>query len=267
MTLTATVTAVSPSTAAVNGGTVSFYNGPALPGNLLGTSTAVVNGVASIATSALPVGASLTITAVYSGGANFLTSPGVLNAYAVTAAGTNTAVSAAPASGDVFGESVTFTATVTAAALLSTAVVNGGTVSFYDGSVAPSNLIGISGTVAAGTAAFTTSSLAVSLGHTIPGGLLRQYRTSRLQHRHTRQLCRLPGRHQYRRHGFSRQRRCLRPSGDPHRHGDRRRAEHRDRQRRHRQLSTTGSVAPANLIGTLQRALSTALRRPSPPTP
>ena len=72
-----------------------------------------------------------TILAVYAGNANYAGSTGTLS-YAVAQAGTTTTVVASPASGDVFGEQVTFTATV-AAASPSTAAVNGGTVNFYDG--------------------------------------------------------------------------------------------------------------------------------------
>ena len=164
--MTATVTANTPSTATVSGGTVNFYNGAAVAANLLGTSGAVAGGTASFTTSALTVGASLTITAVYSGNTNFATSTGALTSYAVGQASTATTVAANPAGGDVFGQAVTFTATVTAQNP-SAAVVNGGTVSFYDGAPIPLNLLGTSAAVSAGTATLTSSALSVNNGHTI----------------------------------------------------------------------------------------------------
>ena len=164
VTLTATI-ANSNSPALVNGGAVTFYDGPALTGTLLGTSTSVVNGSASISTTALPPGASHTITAVYSGVADFAGSMGALTGYAVIADSTSTAVAASPSSGAVFGQSVTLTATI--ANQNSSAVVSGGTVSFYDGAAITANLIGTSGAVAGGAASIMTAALAVSAGHTI----------------------------------------------------------------------------------------------------
>ena len=168
VTLTATVTTASPSSAPVNGGTVKFYDGAAIPANLLGTSTAVVNGSASITTGALSVNPSHTITAVYSGdGLDFNGSTGTLPNYSVVAVGTHTAVAASPATGDAFGVSVTLTANITSLSP-GAATVAGGTVSFYDGSAIPANLIGTSGhAVVGGTASISTSALAVSSGHTI----------------------------------------------------------------------------------------------------
>lgn len=71
ITLTATITAQSGVTAA---GTVNFYNGSTL---LNSTPVAVTGGVASLTTSALPVGA-LTLTAIYSGNLDFVTSTSAL---------------------------------------------------------------------------------------------------------------------------------------------------------------------------------------------
>ena len=165
VTMTATVTPVNPSTAPVNEGTVSFYDGTPSLANLLGTSSTVANGVATFSTGALPVGSGQTINAVYSGTAGYISSTGTQFSYAVAAAGTGTAVSAAPVSGDVFGEAVLLTATVTATSP-STAVVNSGTVSFYDGAAVAANLLGMSGTVTGGSATLSTSVLAVT-NHTI----------------------------------------------------------------------------------------------------
>ena len=159
VTLAATVANMS-SLVFVNGGTVSFYNGA----TLLGTSLPVVNGLASITTTALPVNASLSLTAVYAGdGVTFQGSTGTLS-YAVSAASTTTTVAALPSS-PVFDQAVTFTATVLASNP-SAAVVNGGTVSFYDGAISPADLLGVSGAVANGTASITTGVLAAG-GHTI----------------------------------------------------------------------------------------------------
>src|SRR5260370_24507661 len=66
VTFTATVTAVAPSTAAVNTGTVTFLDG-ATP---LATVTLSATGVAAFATAALTAG-SHTITANYSDGVSF----------------------------------------------------------------------------------------------------------------------------------------------------------------------------------------------------
>ena len=165
VTLTAAVTNTNTA-AAVNGGTVNFYNGAAVAANLLGTSTAVVNGAASITTTALPVAGNLTITAVYSGNSNFAGSTGTQTNYAVAQANTTTAVTASPASGDVIGAAVTFTATVAPVAPSGLAV-NGGTVEFFDGSPVSGILLGISGAVAGGTATLTTSALTLGNNHTI----------------------------------------------------------------------------------------------------
>ena len=163
-TVTLTATVSSP-TATVNGGTVSFYNGTPIPANLLGTSTAVAGGSASITTTALPVNANLTLTAFYTGTGNFITSTGTLNNSAVAQALTTTTVAASPASGDVFGESVTFTATVLPVSP-STVTIGEGTVNFYNGAAVPANLLG-TGNVSGGTATFTTTALPVNPNDTI----------------------------------------------------------------------------------------------------
>ena len=160
VTLTAVVGAVNPSLAVVNGGTVSFYSGAAIPANLLGVSGAVTGGTASITTAALTLSSGLTITAVYSGdGLDFSTSTGTLNSYSVAQAPVSTVVSALPSGSQVFGAAVTLTANLTATG--STATVNGGTVSFYNGAPIAANLLGTSATVSGGAASISTSALPV----------------------------------------------------------------------------------------------------------
>jgi hypothetical protein len=98
----------------------------------LGTAN-VSNGTATIQTSALPVGANQTLTATYTGSGNYLSSSGTLSNYSVSSASTGVAVSAAPSSGDLFGQSVTLTATVSNTSPGSGAAVNEGSVSFSVG--------------------------------------------------------------------------------------------------------------------------------------
>ena len=151
VTLTAAVSANSPSPSSVNGGTVSFHDGSPT-GLLLGTSSAVANGLATITTSALAVGTH-TIVAVYAGTTSFTFSNGSLTNFAVAKANTSVAVvSSAPISG--FGNPVTFTATLSALAP-STAAVQTGTVTFKDGGTTLSTVT-LSGT---NVAIFTTSAL------------------------------------------------------------------------------------------------------------
>ena len=147
VTFTATVTAAAPGSGTPTG-TVTFYDGS----TVLDTAT-LSGGSAAFATSALALG-SHPITAVYGGDTNFTgsTSPvftQVVNEYAST-----TAVSSS-VSPSVYGQSVIFTATVSA-----TVPGEGtptGTVTFYDGSTALDTE-----TLSGGSAMFTTSSLAVA---------------------------------------------------------------------------------------------------------
>jgi hypothetical protein len=119
---------------------------------LLGTSGTVTGGLATFSVSGLNLGANQTITAVYSGQTGFFnTSTGTLTPYTVNQAGTTTSVSASPSSGLVYGQPVTFTATVLVSAPSGAAQVDGGSVNFYDGTAVPANLLGnatILGTVA-----------------------------------------------------------------------------------------------------------------------
>ena len=80
-------------------------------------------------------------------------STGTLNGFVVGSVGTTTTISAS-ANPTALGHSVTFTATVTSTG----GTPNGGTVSFYDGTAIPANLIG-TGNVSGGQASTSTSNL------------------------------------------------------------------------------------------------------------
>ena len=148
VTYTATVSAVAPG-AGTPLGNVTFRNG----GTVLGT-VALANGVARLASAALAQGTH-TITATYNGEARFTTSVSAGHTQRVFH---NTTVALTrSANPSVFGQSVTFTATVNRAPNLG---VPTGTVTFRDGSsvLATVNVAGN------GTAAFTTTSLSMG-GH------------------------------------------------------------------------------------------------------
>jgi hypothetical protein len=159
VTFTATAVSVSPSAAEPGSGTVSFYNGTATAANLLG-SAALVGGVASFSTASLSV-ANHTIIAVYSGSAGFAASSSTIT-QSVTAAGTNTNVSSAQGAGSTFGQSVSFTASVTIASP-GNGHPTGGTVRFYDGAT----LLGSALLATGGTATFATAALAANPNHAI----------------------------------------------------------------------------------------------------
>jgi hypothetical protein len=151
VTFTATVTA-SGSGAGTPGGTVTFTDGVTSIGG--GTLSA---GTASFSTAALSVG-NHTITVSYSGDMNFnaSTSTAITQTVNKSASSTTVVTSVNPS---VFGQNVTFTATVSASG--SGAGTPGGTVTFNDGVTS----IG-SGTLSAGTASFSTAALSVG-NHTI----------------------------------------------------------------------------------------------------
>ncbi|MEI8370631.1 MAG: Ig-like domain repeat protein [Planctomycetia bacterium] len=137
-------------------GTIQFLDN----GVALGGLVALVNGTATLATTALTTG-SHSITARYSGDANYLVTTSATFTQTVNQI-TTTATLATSAASTVHGGSVTFTATLPAAAT--------GTVTFYDDTVA-GNRVALSGavnlTVAAGattgTATFTTTALAAGV--------------------------------------------------------------------------------------------------------
>jgi hypothetical protein len=159
VTFTANVTATAPASG-TRTGTVDFQAGGV---DIVGCSAQAVpaSGKATCATSTLPVGAS-SITAIYSGDANFVASSAAPLTQTVNQGGTTTKVvsSLNPAS---TGVTVTFTATVTATA--PAVGTRTGTVAFDDGGVAIS---GCAAQVlaAAGTATCATSALTAGT-HTI----------------------------------------------------------------------------------------------------
>jgi hypothetical protein len=125
-------------------GTVTFMDGS----TPLGSAT-IKNGSASFSTKSLTVG-SHNITAVYGGDSNFVGSTSTVLTQAVSQDGATVTLS--PTSAVTIGQSVTFTATVGAAA--PGAGAPGGTVTFMDGSTP----LG-SGTIMNGKASFSTTSL------------------------------------------------------------------------------------------------------------
>ncbi|MSQ93475.1 MAG: hypothetical protein EXR98_02840, partial [Gemmataceae bacterium] len=129
----------------------------------LGTGTVGAGGQASIPTTLLALG-SRTITATYTDDSavpNFANSVGTLN-YTITAATTFTKVTANPASGAVFGQAVTFTATITSPT--GTPPVSANSVVFLDVTTGANLGFGTPG--AGNTASLTTNVLTVTT-HTI----------------------------------------------------------------------------------------------------
>src|SRR6266581_2175518 len=149
VTFTATVT--GSTTVATPTGTVQFKDGTTVLATISVTTTAGVT-TATFTTSTLAVG-SHSITATYGGDTNFTGSTSAVLTQTVNKASTSTTV-ASSANPSVFGQSVTFTATVVVVA--PGAGSPSGTVTFLDGATA----LG-SGTLSGGTATFTTSALAI----------------------------------------------------------------------------------------------------------
>ncbi len=147
VTFTATVSANSPGSGTPTG-SVTFYNGS----TALGLPAILSGGKASLKTSALPAGSD-SITVVYSGDTNFITSTSAALTQTVNQDATTTRLTSS-ANPSVYGQSVTFTATVAASAPGSGTPT--GTVTFMDGT----NALG-TGTLSGDTTTFTTSSLAV----------------------------------------------------------------------------------------------------------
>jgi hypothetical protein len=149
VTFTATVTAVAPGTGTPTG-TVTFLDGA----TTLGTGALNGSGVATFTTSALTV-ASHPITAVYGGDASFNGSTSSIVNQVVNAGGGTPSATALVSSANpsVFGQSVTFTATVTGTGPIPT-----GTVTFLDGATT----LGTGALNGSGVATFTTSALAVA---------------------------------------------------------------------------------------------------------
>lgn len=125
--LTATIAVVSPGGGTPTG-TVDFYNnGSTTP---LGTGTLNSSGVATLATTALPVGAN-SIVADYSGDPNYSSSDSSAVPVTVAPAVTTTTSLASSPGAPVFGQDVTLTATV--APITTGAGTPTGTVEFFNG--------------------------------------------------------------------------------------------------------------------------------------
>lgn len=153
VTFTAAVSALAPGTGTPTG-TVTFLDG----GSPIGTGT-LSEGVATFTTSALAVG-SHTITTSYGGDGTFNDNTGSLNGNPqVVSKSDSTMVVTSSSDPAVFGQTVTFAATVSAVAPGTGTPT--GTVTFSDGG----GPIG-SGTLSGGVATFTTSALAVG-SHTV----------------------------------------------------------------------------------------------------
>ena len=146
VTFTATVSANAPGSGTPTG-LVTFKDGTMV----LGSGT-LSGGVASFSTNSLSV-ASHSITAVYGRDGNFTTSTSVVLSQVVNQDRTSTSLNS-PVNPSVFGQSVTFTATVSADAPGSGTPT--GLVTFKDGTTT----LG-SGTLSGGVASFTTSKLSV----------------------------------------------------------------------------------------------------------
>ena len=147
VTFTATVSPAAPGSGTPTG-SVTFMDGS----TTLGSGTLNGSGAATISTKTLAVGLHA-ITAVYGGDGNFITSTSPTLNQAVNQDWTSTALSTS-VNPSVYGQSVTFTATVSAAAPGSGTPT--GSVTFVDGSTA----LG-SATLSSGKASFKTTSLVV----------------------------------------------------------------------------------------------------------
>src|SRR5262249_51091621 len=113
--------------------------------------------------SALSVGTH-TVHADYAGSSGYTGSSGSVSGLAVAQGSTTTSVTASPTS-SVFGQPVTFTATVTPIAP-STAAPNGGNVNFYDGAPASGGVLIGPVTASNGTAQLVYNALPVG-PHTV----------------------------------------------------------------------------------------------------
>jgi autotransporter-associated beta strand protein len=153
VTFTATITTNAPGVG-TPAGTVTFLDGT----TTLGVGTLNGSGVTTFTTSALAIGAH-SITAVYNGSTDFALSTSSVILESVVQANTTSAL-VASVNPTVFGQSVTFTDTVTAAA--PGAGTPTGTVTFLDGSTT----LGVASLNGSGVATFAVSTLALG-GHSI----------------------------------------------------------------------------------------------------
>src|SRR5207237_415446 len=99
-----------------------------------------------------------------SGNSNFAGSTGALNPFVVSPANSSTVVTAAPIA-TVFGQSVTFTATISAVSP-GAGIASGGTRQFFDGGTSGTPL-GSSSVITSGSATLTTNVLPANPRHTI----------------------------------------------------------------------------------------------------
>lgn len=143
---TVTFTATVASGAGAPTGSVTFKDGSTSIGSGI-----LAGGIATFTTSALTAG-SHSITAVYAGSTNYATSTSTPLIQNVTLVDTNTSV-ATSKTPTVYGEPITFTATVT-----STQGTPAGTVTFKDGA----SSLGTSTLNGSGVATLTTSALSVN---------------------------------------------------------------------------------------------------------
>ncbi|MGA2036081.1 MAG: Ig-like domain repeat protein [Acidimicrobiales bacterium] len=150
VTFTATVTDNTSGSTGTPTGTVTFYDN----GTQIGPVTSLASGVATYTTSTLTAGTH-PITVSYSGDSNFGTSTSSPLSQVVNQAASKTTVSSS-LNPSVYGQSLTFTATVTDSTSGSTGTPTG-TVTFEDSGYA----IG-TGTLNGGQATFMTSSLSVA---------------------------------------------------------------------------------------------------------
>ena len=156
VTFTASVTVAAPG-AGTPTGTVAFEEGT----TVLGTETLGSSGVVSFTTAGLGIGSD-TITAVYSGDTNFDTSSASTTETVTQATqiGTTTAITATPTA-SVYGQSVTFTASV--AVVAPGTGTPTGTVAFEEGTtVLNTETLGSSGVVSFTTAALGVGSDAIT---------------------------------------------------------------------------------------------------------
>ena len=150
VTLTAAVSVTAPGVG-LPGGSVQF----AIDGSNVGTPVTLSSGSASMTTATLGVG-SHTVAAVYSGDGSFNTSSGTLSQNVNKAATSTVVISATNPS--VFGQSVSFTATVSVDT--PGAGIPTGIVTFRDGSVILGTAT-IGTTFGNGSAIFTTGALSI----------------------------------------------------------------------------------------------------------
>ena len=143
---------VSPSGAGTPTGTVTFMDGS----TTLGTGSPNSSGVATYTTSNLGVSSNHGIVAIYTGDANFTGSTSATWTHAVNKDTSTTSYPTSSVNPSVFGQSVTFTVTVTAGWPGSGTPT--GTVTFTDGATT----LGTGTTNGSGLATFTTSTLSVN---------------------------------------------------------------------------------------------------------